>query len=420
MILSPVGFGSYRVSNRSAEHKSALLKAIDEGCNLIDTSTNYTGGESELLIGEVINERPDNRIFVVSKAGYVQGQRIEEVQALVDEGKCKEGLIKVSEGLCHSIHPDFLELELENSLKRLGIEKIDVYLLHNPEYFFEEDGATQDEYYRRIEKAFSFLESKVLEGKIKYYGISSNNFPFDTDDPRVTNLDKVYEAAVNVSKDHHFKYIQFPFNMIEIDALEKHYGSLNLIERAKKYGIKTIANRPLNAFRSKQLVRLATYADNFDLVTLEEATLKFEACFKSLEQKWKDQESEDLLEDITLIKQVKEMWKSLPTPDSVDQIFHGHFFPLVAGIWGEEGLSAEESVPFYEFYEACLDLSRRNMDSIAKDFREQSERMGLLPMASNKSLSVLVIEKYLELGIDHVLVGMKRDFYVDQFKHLFK
>lgn len=420
MILSPVGFGSYRISNQSSEHKSALLKAIDEGCNLIDTSTNYTGGESELLIGEVIKERPDSRIFVVSKAGYIQGKRLEEVQELVDDGKCTEDLIKVSDGLCHSIHPEFLELELNNSLERLGIDKIDVYLLHNPEYYFEEEGANQDEYYRRIEKAFSFLESKVLEGKIKHYGISSNNFPLNTDDPKVTNLDRVYEAAVNVSKDHHFKYIQFPFNMIEIDALEKYYGPLNLIERAKKYGIKTISNRPLNAFRSKQLVRLATYVDSFELVSLEEASKKFDSCFEILEKKWAEQEADDSLDDITLIKQVKEMWKTLPTPDAVDQIFHGHFFPLIAGIWGGNGLTAEESTPFYDFYEACLDVSRRNMDSIANDFREQSVRMGLIPMASSKKLSVLVVEKYLELGIDHVLVGMKRSPYVDEFKHLFK
>jgi len=46
------GFGGYRVDDETPEHGEALRRALLAGCNLIDTSTNYTDGGSETLIGE--------------------------------------------------------------------------------------------------------------------------------------------------------------------------------------------------------------------------------------------------------------------------------------------------------------------------------------------------------------------------------
>ena len=86
LTVSRLGFGTYRVGERDAEHREALLKAIRSGCNLIDTSTNYMDGESEHLVGAVLqqliraSEVAREEIIVVSKIGYVQGQNLAQAK----------------------------------------------------------------------------------------------------------------------------------------------------------------------------------------------------------------------------------------------------------------------------------------------------------------------------------------------------
>ena len=80
--LSKVAMGLYRMSIRSSEHKEALISALENGCNLLDTSSNYTDGESEKLIGEVLGENPQYTPAIISKAGYIQGINIEHIRGL--------------------------------------------------------------------------------------------------------------------------------------------------------------------------------------------------------------------------------------------------------------------------------------------------------------------------------------------------
>ena len=59
--ISPAGFGSYRVHISVDEHRQALKHAIQNGINLIDTSSNYADGGSEELIGYVIHEMTQSK-----------------------------------------------------------------------------------------------------------------------------------------------------------------------------------------------------------------------------------------------------------------------------------------------------------------------------------------------------------------------
>src|SRR5688572_32310464 len=74
---SRIGFGSYRVDDQHPIFRGALKTALINGCNLIDTSTNYTDGGSERLIGRTLKELFEvgivdrQQIIVVSKVGYV-------------------------------------------------------------------------------------------------------------------------------------------------------------------------------------------------------------------------------------------------------------------------------------------------------------------------------------------------------------
>ena len=99
-MVSPVGFGGYRVSVSEPEHEAALKHALTLGCNLIDTSTNYTNGNSERLVGRVlgklISEKQLQRenIVVVTKAGYIQGENLEQARALESEEKFYDDVVK--------------------------------------------------------------------------------------------------------------------------------------------------------------------------------------------------------------------------------------------------------------------------------------------------------------------------------------
>lgn len=425
--MGQIGFGSYRISIKSPEHREALITALKLGCSLIDTSSNYTNGQSEELIGSVLSEHPIFNPTIVTKAGYIQGKNLPIIRELNSQGLALDDLVDLGEELKHSIHPDFLKNQLDNSLIRLKRTSVDTFLLHNPEYYFQIAGANQDEYYRRIEKAFAYLETEVEKGRIKSYGISSNHFILPPTDPEATNLKRVLEAAKKVSAKHHFTTIQFPFNLIEIGALEKfgEYGDESLLELAQLNNLTTMINRPLNAFSNNQLVRLATYefmTRDFDETKAQQ---DFDDAMLLIEKKWqKSIESDEMARDedfrqIPLIKQFIELWKTLPTPDAVEQVYFGHIFPFLARIWGEAGLTAEESAPFYNLLEYSYQFSRLNMTQKAQAFQKQASSVGLIPERSDRLFAVDVLETYLNYGFDYVLLGMRKPEYVHQVSHLF-
>ena len=70
--VSEAGFG-YRINNENEDFKTALQSAISNGINLIDTSANYTDGDSEYCVGEVLGScikdsiRTRENIVVVTK-----------------------------------------------------------------------------------------------------------------------------------------------------------------------------------------------------------------------------------------------------------------------------------------------------------------------------------------------------------------
>ena len=247
LTVSGAGFGGYRVTTGIPEQKTALTKALRSGINLIDTSTNYADGGSEKLVGEVLSELTGSgelergQVVLVSKVGYIQGGNLKAAQKRAKAGKAYPELVDYAEGLQHCIHPEFLADQLEGSLKRLGQDHIDVWLLHNPEYYLlwckahdmDRDEAVT-EYHRRIKEAFVFMESQVQAGRIGWYGISSNTFVEPAQAYAHTSLSRVWETAQSLSPDHHFGVAQFPCNLYESEAvLEPNQpGGLSLLQFA--------------------------------------------------------------------------------------------------------------------------------------------------------------------------------------------
>jgi hypothetical protein len=284
LTTSRLGFGTYRVDTREQEHRNALKKALREGVNLIDTSTNYMDGDSERLVGSVLRELIKSgeltreEVIVVSKIGYVQGQNLKQAEAREQAGRPYPDMVKYGEGIWHCIHPEYLADQLTLSLDRLGLATLDVCLLHNPEYFLSEaahheggDLATiRDAFYRRIEQAFTYFESQVSAGRILYYGVSSNTVTAGPSDAEATSLSRMCDsaraAAASQGMDrHHFAVLQCPMNLYEAGALLTPNTGVDqhetVLEVAQREGIAVLVNRPLNAMPSKQsgVLRLADF-----------------------------------------------------------------------------------------------------------------------------------------------------------------
>lgn len=421
--MGQVGFGSYRVSIRSKEHRQALVNALTAGCSLIDTSANYTNGESEELIGSVLKEHPNFKPIIVTKAGYIQGSNLALIEELNAKNLAVDDLVDISDTLKHSIHPDFLESQLTLSLKRLQRDSVDYFLLHNPEYYFQGENPTQEEYYARLKKAFIYCEEEVTKGRIKHYGVSSNNFTLPINDPQVTDLSKILMILGEIGAKN-FKMVQFPFNLIEIGALEKlgDYGDESLLELCMQNNLLSVVNRPLNAFTQSSLIRLATYEDMYKDLDEKKAEALFEKCMTILKDKWAEGSDEtttaDDFNEVDMIKQFTGLWNTLQTPDAVEQVYYGHFFPFIARVWGKS-LTPAESQPFYDLMEVSQIYSRRNLSNKAIEFKKQAQQVGLLPDEESRPFATMAIETYLDYGFDYVLVGMRKPEYVDQLKHLF-
>ncbi len=259
------GFGCYRVMKGDPEHDAALRAYLERGGNLIDTSANYGDGASEELVGEVLRDYPRAQVIVVTKGGYIQGQNM----ALAGQRHFPE-VVRYAPGIWHSIHPEFLETQIERSSARMQQDYLDVFLLHNPEYFLDDVGhhrplASEDyeEFYRRVRQAFRFLEEKVAQRRIGCYGISSNNFgqpAFDPAWPAMTSVTRCLEEAHAVSPHHHFRVVQLPLNLYEPGAaLEPNNDGQSVLDFCRQKGLGVLANRPLNAFHENRLIRLADW-----------------------------------------------------------------------------------------------------------------------------------------------------------------
>lgn len=120
----------------------AIVKGCrDLGINLIDTAEIYGDGEGERRIGAAIEGERD-RWIVSSKFGIRRGTKGERIT---------------------NSHPDTIRNSLEGSLRRLNTDYLDIYLYHAP---------PQPE---SIAEGKEVLETLKQEGKIRFYGISTDN-----------------------------------------------------------------------------------------------------------------------------------------------------------------------------------------------------------------------------------------------------
>ncbi|MFI1582948.1 aldo/keto reductase [Embleya sp. NPDC020630] len=139
LALGAMNFG--RMGRTTQDEVTAIVDAaLDGGVNLIDTADVYSGGESEELVGKAIAGRRDD-IVLATKASLPMGEEHNH------RGGSRRWLVTA----------------LDNSLRRLGVDHVDLYQIHRW------DPNTSDE------ETLSALTDLQRAGKIRYFG--SSTFP---------------------------------------------------------------------------------------------------------------------------------------------------------------------------------------------------------------------------------------------------
>ena len=184
MAITRVGFGAWAVGGGEwafgwgdqddSESVAAIRHAVESGVNWIDTAAVYGLGHSETVVARALKDLPDaDRPFVFTKGGQVWDDADHTVRPR------------------RTGDPASLRRGVEESLRRLEVERIDLYQMHWP----AADGAQVEDYWP------VFLDL-LAEGKVRAVGLSNHN---------VAQL----EAADALG---HVHTVQPPLNLIHPDS----------------------------------------------------------------------------------------------------------------------------------------------------------------------------------------------------------
>jgi aryl-alcohol dehydrogenase-like predicted oxidoreductase len=150
LVLTTVGLGTWAMGGPwqygwgpqdDGEAVAAILTALDLGINWIDTAPAYGLGHSEELVGRALRQTK-RKPFIATKCGLLWNEKREKVPHL---------------------KRDSIRRECEASLRRLGVERIDLYQMHWPD-------PPQD-----IEEAWEEMALLAAEGKVRYFGVCNYN-----------------------------------------------------------------------------------------------------------------------------------------------------------------------------------------------------------------------------------------------------
>ncbi|MFW9950852.1 MAG: aldo/keto reductase [Candidatus Thorarchaeota archaeon] len=235
-MIPILGQGTWGVKNFKGKiyyenWKSSLKKGIELGMTHIDTAEAYGMGKAERIVGEVISEYDRDDLFITTKL-YPMHLRYNAM---------KKAAYK--------------------SLKRLGIDHLDLYLIHWPSPLI------------KIKKQMQVLEDLVNEGKARYIGVS--NFSINQFKEAQGYLKKIKLACnqipANVSKQKHI-HESLPY-YIENDVILTAYSplghhGLNSIDEDLKVRLQKVAQ---NHNATIQQIAIAWLINHQNVITIPKA-----------------------------------------------------------------------------------------------------------------------------------------------------
>jgi len=258
--LSSIGIGTYLGNaddSTDQSYRDSVTRAVQIGVNVIDSAANYRFQRSERAIGKALNDLINElgysrgELVICTKGGYIpfDGAPTRNVRDYLEETFIKPGIASFDDfvGGSHCMTPGYLQNQLDQSLRNMQIESVDVYYIHNPES--QLGHVSEDEFYYRITSAFERLEQNRKQGKLGAYGVATwNGFRVGRESREYHSLSRMFEAARAVGgQAHGFRFIQLPFNLAMPEALtlvNQDVGNeqLTLLEAAKRLGVTVVAS----------------------------------------------------------------------------------------------------------------------------------------------------------------------------------
>lgn len=231
MVLSSLGIGTYlgQPNEKTDEaYAAAIVAAVENGINVIDSAINYRFQRSERSIGVAVRQLATKgfsreEIVLCTKGGYLtpDGSMPDDPNEYFFREYIQKGIFSAKDLAAgsHCMAPKFMKDQLGRSLKNLGVECVDVYYLHNPETQLTE--IAKPEFLERVRAAFEFLESAVEAGEIRYYGLATwNGFRQDPRARDAMQLAEIAQIAQEIAGGmHHLRFVQLPFNLGMPEAL---------------------------------------------------------------------------------------------------------------------------------------------------------------------------------------------------------
>lgn len=214
--LSPLGIGTSRAASlgsrlSTAQFGDLLELATASQINLIDTADTYGSGDSERLIREGIhNDR--SSYFVMTKAGLPYVHTPEWLSPLNQVGK----KIKQKAGVKNNYRAGYLLNSLKKSLKRLDVQTVDAFLLHEPTWV-DINGID----------CWVGLEKIRQQGLAHYTGVSTNDY-------------RVAEAGIRSGQ----------VQLVQTSVAWRDDSSKAIIDLCRKHQIPVIANQVLKPYKS--------------------------------------------------------------------------------------------------------------------------------------------------------------------------
>jgi len=219
--VSAIGLGGWHLSLKHVDEKLAdriMRSAVDRGIDFFDNSWDYNDGESERRMGKTLSDGYRKKVFLMTKIN----------------GRTKKEATK----------------QLEESLKRLKVDCIDLVQHHevlrfeDPDRIFQEDGANVA------------LEEARQQGKLRHVGFTGHK------DPRV----HLYMLEVAAQNGFHFDSAQMPLNVM--DAHFRSFSKLVMPELLKQeiavLAMKTMANGQILDSKTVTAIECLHYALNLE------------------------------------------------------------------------------------------------------------------------------------------------------------
>ena len=194
LCLGAMMFGAW--GNADHDESIAIIhRALDAGINFIDTADVYSNGESEVIVGKALKSLDRSRVVVATK---VHGNMGDDPLA---QGNSRRWIIA----------------ECENSLRRLGLDYIDLYQIHRPDESVD------------IDETLGALSDLVHQGKIRNFG--SSTFP----------AEQIVEAQWVAEKRGRERFMteQPPYSIL-VRGIER-----DVLPTALKYGMGVLPWSPL-------------------------------------------------------------------------------------------------------------------------------------------------------------------------------